>query len=154
MFGRVGEEMEFLESRGIPYQVVPGVTSASAMAARGSFSLTHRQFSSTLTFVTGHRRNNAPLDLSFRHLAGLGGTLVVYMGLGALAELQRGLLDEGMDPGTPVLMGRKVSWLEERLLPTTLEEMVSLRDQEGLKPPVLVVIGDVVKMASLPEHGD
>ena len=149
VFGRVGEEMDHLKAKGIPYEVVPGVTSASALAARGRFSLTHRSFSSTLTFVTGHRRNNAPLDLPFRHLSGMGGTLVVYMGLGALRELQSRLLEEGMAPSTPVLMGRRVSWPEERLLPTTLERMVDLRDEECLKSPVLVVIGDVVKTASL-----
>ncbi len=145
IFGRVGEEMEFLREKGVPYEVVPGVTAASALASRGEFSLTHRGYSSLLTFVTGHRKGNGPLRLPFSSLAKLGGTLVVYMGLGALEELRDGLLSEGMEPHTPVMLGRKVGWPDERLLVTTLENMVNLREREGLTPPVLVVIGRVVE---------
>ena len=149
VFGRVGEEMEFLEEHGVPYEVVPGVTAASSLAAQARFSLTHRHHSSILTFVTGHRRRDAPLDLPFSHLAGLNGTLVIYMGLGALKELQERLISEGLDPHTPVLLGRKVSWRDHMLLQTTLGDMVALRERKGLKPPVLVVVGKVAEMAKV-----
>ena len=147
VFGRAGEEMEFLESKGIPFEVVPGVTAASALASQAKFSLTHRAHSSILTFVTGHRKGDAPLELPFSALARLGGTVVIYMGLGTLGELQQGLLEEGMEPDTPVLMGRNVTLPTQQFLSTTLGEMVSVRERVGLKPPVLVVIGRVVAEA-------
>ncbi len=153
VFGRVGEEIEYLRNHGVPYQVVPGVTAASAIASQCGFSLTHRRCSSVLSFVTGHRRGDRPLDLPFSHLSGLGGTLVVYMGLGALAELREGLLGQGMDPATPVLLGERVTWPEQRLVVTTVGGMVEARDREGLAPPVLVVIGSVVELAMVNKAG-
>jgi len=145
IFGRVGEEMEYLEAHGVPYEVVPGVTAASAAASVGRFALTHRHHASLITFVTGHRREGKPLDLPFPLLARLGGTLVVYMGLGTLEWLQKGLLEGGMDPALPVFLAHRVTWPQERLVVTTLGGMVEARDRERLTPPVLVVVGGVVQ---------
>ncbi len=149
IFGRLGEEMECLEGAGVHYEVVPGVTAASAVASVARLSLTHRNYSSLLTMVTGHRKRNSALDLPFSSLAGMGGTLVVYMGLAALEELQERLLEAGMDPSTPVLMARGVTWSQERLLRTTLGDMVRSRDENHLASPVLLVIGHVVAMAKV-----
>ena len=101
LFGRGGEELELLTKEGIPYEVVPGVTSAIAVPAYNGIPVTHRDFCSSLHIVTGHKKRGEPYDIDFEALVRTGGTLVFLMGVSALGEICSGLQKQGMDPDMP-----------------------------------------------------
>lgn len=96
LFGRGGEELELLMQHEIPFEVVPGVTSAFAVPAYNGIPVTHRDFASSVHILTGHRKQGQPLQLDFEALARLSGTLVFLMGVLALEEICQGLLAAGM----------------------------------------------------------
>ena len=101
LFGRGGEELELLTQNGIPYEVVPGVTSPIAVPAYNGIPVTHRDFCSSLHIITGHRRAGQEYDIDFNALVRTKGTLVFLMGIAALPDLMKGLLKGGMDPDMP-----------------------------------------------------
>src|SRR5581483_8753564 len=101
IFGRGGEEAEFLERNGVTAIVVPGVTAALGCAAAAGIPLTHRDFASSVTFVTGHARDGAP-PADWSGLARKDRTIVVYMGLSAAGEVSARLIEGGLAPATPV----------------------------------------------------
>jgi uroporphyrin-III C-methyltransferase/precorrin-2 dehydrogenase/sirohydrochlorin ferrochelatase len=144
IFGRAGEEIEQLEREGIAVAIVPGITSASAMAAALGISLTHRDCAHSVRFVTGHARSGKlPAELDWRGLADPQTTLVVYMGGRTAAGLARRLISEGFGPQTAVVAVASLSRPEEKRWAATLDELA----QSGLPPwlenPVLVGIGRV-----------
>ena len=98
LFGRGGEELELLAQHQVPFQVVPGVTSALAVPAYGGIPVTHRDCCSSLHIVTGHQRAGKELDIDFDALVATRGTLVFLMGVSALPQICEGLLKAGMDP--------------------------------------------------------
>ncbi len=104
IFGRGGEELELLVQEHIPFQVIPGITSALAAPAYGGIPVTHRDFCSSVHIITGHAKAGAPLNIPFEALCRTGGTLVFLMGVSALPRICAGLLDAGMDPNTPAAM--------------------------------------------------
>jgi uroporphyrin-III C-methyltransferase len=147
VFGRGGEEMEYLAARGIPVEVVPGVTSPMAAPAVFGVPITHRDHASSVSFVTGHEDPTKPEStVDWVALAGTGGTIVVLMGVGKLGEYTRALREAGMDPGTPVALVERGTWPEGRIVTGTLETIVSVRDEEGIEPPAVTVIGEVVSV--------
>ena len=101
LFGRGGEELALLAEHGVPYEIVPGVTSAIAVPACAGIPVTHRDCGSSLHIITGHRRQGVPLDLPFDALVKAGGTLVFLMGVSALSEICAGLAAAGMASDTP-----------------------------------------------------
>src|SRR5436309_489194 len=101
LFGRGGEEADYLAARGVPFEVVPGVTAALGAAAFAGLPLTHRGLGSAVTFVTGHEDPAKANGLDWAALATFPGTLVVYMGLARLPAVVAGLLRHGKDPATP-----------------------------------------------------
>ena len=149
IFGRVGDEMAALDEAGIDYEVVPGVTAASAAASKVKLPLTHREFTSMVTFVSGHRKNNMPLDISYKNLLNLGGTIVVYMGVGTMEEMVEGFLKAGFSGDTPVLVAQAVDRSEEIFIKTTLANLPKIKKERNLKPPVVWILGKVVKLAKL-----
>ena len=100
LFGRGGEELELLRAHGVPFEIVPGVTSALAVPAYSGIPVTHREFASSVHIITGHRKAGEALDIDFQSLAKGGGTLVFLMGVRNLPEIVRGLLDAGMPADT------------------------------------------------------
>ena len=107
VFGRGGEEAQVLARAGVPFEVVPGVTSAIAAAAYAGIPVTHRDFASTVTFVTGHEDpTKEASSIDWRHLAQLRGTKVFLMGVERLREIAQRLVAEGADPATPVALVR------------------------------------------------
>ena len=144
IFGRAGEEMEWLDREGVDYEVVPGVTAASAAASRVKMPLTHRDHASVVTFITGHRKGNAPLSLPFDALAALGGTMAVYMGVATCGEIAASLMDAGMPRDTGVLIAQNVGLEGERFIFTTLGELPEVVVREGVKPPSLFIMGKIV----------
>ena len=101
VFGRGGEELELLVKNNIEFEIVPGVTSAVAVAAYNGIPVTHRDFVSSLHIITGHKKKNEELDLPFEALVNTNGTLVFLMGLSALPFIMKGLIEAGMDKNMP-----------------------------------------------------
>ena len=149
VFGRGGEEMVYLAERGVPFEVVPGVTSAVAAPATAGVPVTHREHASNVSFVTGHEdptKEESAVD--WRALAETGGTIVVLMGVGKLPEYTRELIDAGMDPETPVALVEKGTRPGQRVATGTLDTIVDVRDDAGIEPPAVTVVGGV---AGVPE---
>lgn len=144
IFGRAAEEIKALEDEGIDYEVIPGVTAASAACAKAKISLTSRECASVLSFITGHRRRGEPLELPFGELASLGGTIVVYMGVSTAEEIAGRLTEHGLSDETPVLIACSVGFEEERFIKTTLGELPKVKREKKIEPPALLVIGRVV----------
>jgi uroporphyrin-III C-methyltransferase len=149
VFGRGGEETQHLADREIPFEVVPGVSSVLATGVTG-IPLTHREHASSLTVVTGHEdpeKAESALDWSaIADTVSAGGTLVVLMGVRRLPDYAAALQARGVAPETPVAMVQKATWDEERTATGTLETIVDARDEAGIEPPAITVVGDVVSV--------
>ena len=144
VFGRGGEEAEHLADAGIPFEVVPGVTSAIAGPAVAGIPVTHRDHASSVSFVTGHEDPTKPESaVEWGALAATGGTIVVLMGVGKLPEYTAELRDAGLDPETPVALIERATWPDGRVATGTLETIVDVRDAEEIEPPAVTVIGEV-----------
>jgi uroporphyrin-III C-methyltransferase len=144
VFGRGGEEMEHLAEEGVPFEVVPGVTSAIAGPGVAGIPVTHREHASSVTFVTGHEdptKEESAVD--WGALAATGGTLVVLMGVGKLPEYTRALREAGTAPETPVALIERATWPDMRVATGTVETIVDVRDREGISPPAVTVVGEV-----------
>ncbi|MFC1837181.1 uroporphyrinogen-III C-methyltransferase [Thermodesulfobacteriota bacterium] len=147
IFGRGGEEIEELVKAGIPFEVVPGVTSATAAATYAGIPITHRGYTSTVAFVTGHEdptKKNS--NIAWDKLATGVGTLVVYMGIKNLPSITEKLIKYGRDPQTPVAVVRWASTSEQRTVVGKLENIAEVVRKNNIKPPSLVVIGEVVNL--------
>lgn len=142
IFGRGGEEMEALEAAGITCQVVPGVTSASGTGASAGFPLTHRNHAQTLVFTTGHLKEGT-VDLDWPVLARPRQTVVIYMGLGALAIICRELQAHGLPGETPAAVVQDATTPTQRTVCAPLSLLAARVEAAGLKPPALIVIGPV-----------
>jgi uroporphyrin-III C-methyltransferase len=144
VFGRGGEEAEHLAEHGIPFEVVPGVTSAIGGVGVAGIPVTHRDHASSVSFVTGHEDPTKDESaVNWAALAATGGTLVVLMGVGKLPEYSQALLDAGMDPETPLALVERATWPDMRVATGTLGTAEATRDDAGVEPPAVTVIGDV-----------
>ncbi|WP_242096692.1 uroporphyrinogen-III C-methyltransferase [Sphingomonas sp. CROZ-RG-20F-R02-07] len=143
VFGRSTEEIDALAAHGVPIQICPGITAASAAAASGTLSLTLRGQARTLTLVTAHARGEEPLDLDWPMLARADATLAVYMGRAAAAEVARNLIHAGLSPATPVIVAVNVSLPTERLIRGRLDALAFLVRTIGDRDPALLLIGPV-----------
>jgi uroporphyrin-III C-methyltransferase len=141
VFGRGGEEALALAGAGVPFEVVPGVSSLSAVPASAGIPVTHRGVSSQVTVVSGHN----PGSLDFDALAGAPGTLVIFMGLGSLEVVAESLVAHGKAPDTPAAVIASGTLHEQRVVVAPLEEIAVTA--ASLDAPALVVIGDVVALA-------
>lgn len=145
VFGRGGEELETLAAAGIPFEVVPGITAGVGCAAYAGIPLTHRNFASSATFVTGHRQHNA-LDLDWPALARRGQTLVFYMGTCALPEISRQLIAHGLPPGTELAIIQHGTTPRQRVVVSTLAGAVDACAALEPGETGLVIIGEVVAL--------
>jgi uroporphyrin-III C-methyltransferase len=144
VFGRGGEEMAYLADAGVPFEVVPAVTSAVAGPAVAGIPVTHRDHASAVTFVTGHEDpDKADSAVDWDALAAAGGTIVVLMGVTRLPEYTAALVEAGMAPATPVALVERATRDGQQVATGTLETIVEARDTVGVEPPALTVIGDV-----------
>jgi uroporphyrin-III C-methyltransferase len=145
VFGRGGEEMEHLAAHGVDFEVVPGLPSPVAGPAVAGIPLTHRELASSVSFVTGHEHpDKAESAVDWEALAATGGTIVVLMGVGKLPEYTAALREAGMDPDTPVALIERATWPDQRVAVGTLGSIVGVRDERGIEPPAITVIGEVV----------
>ncbi|MBD0415379.1 siroheme synthase CysG [Oryzicola mucosus] len=142
VFGRAGEEIARLQAENIPVDVVPGITSALAMASALGVSLTHRDCAKSVRFVTGHsRKGGLPEDLDWRAVADPSATTIFYMGGRTAGEIARRLIAHGMSGSTPVAVVSAVTRPQERRSRGTLQELEALVLAHGLDEPVLVGVG-------------
>lgn len=147
IFGRGGEEIEEIVKAGLPFEVVPGVTSATAAATYAGIPITHRKFTSTVAFVTGHEDPTKPSSsIAWDKIATGVGTIVIYMGIKNLPSITAKLISYGRDPQTPVAVVRWASTPEQRTVVGNLGNIAEVVRQNNIRPPSLVVIGEVVTL--------
>lgn len=147
IFGRGSEEAAALEAAGISYEVVPGITAATAAGEYAGFSFTHREITSAVAFITGHEdpsRESSRLDYSA--LAAFPGTLVFYMGLGRIETICRELVENGKSPSTPAAVICKASLPQQQVVTSTLADLASQVMEHGLVPPSLIVVGECINL--------
>jgi uroporphyrin-III C-methyltransferase len=147
VFGRGSEEAEALAAAGIPFEVVPGISSASGCATYAGIPLTHRGLAHGVRLVTGHWREGHAMDYDWHGLADPDCTLVVYMGLTHLPEIAEHLMAAGLPGDTPAAAVESGTTPRQRRVLGTLETLSGLAAQDGLKPPTLIIIGRVVSLA-------
>lgn len=145
IFGRGGEEIETLMQEGISFQIVPGITAASGAASYAGIPLTHRDYAQSVTFITGHLKDGS-MDLNWLALAQPKQTLVVYMGLLGVRTLCEKLLANGLPTETPIAMVQKATTREQKVLVGTLTSMPALVEAADIKPPTLIIVGEVVNL--------
>lgn len=141
LFGRGGEEAEALAAAGIPFEVVPGVSSAMGAAAYAGIPLTHREHTSAVTFVTGHE-----VDKIDWTRVGASETIVVFMGLVSFGEIARQLMEAGRPASTPAVAVRWATRPDQRTIRGTLGDLAEKIARAGLKPPTLILVGEVVRL--------
>jgi uroporphyrin-III C-methyltransferase len=144
VFGRGGEEALALAEAGVPFEVVPGVSSLAAVPAAAGIPVTHRGLSQAVTLATAHGEDGGEPD--YDALARTSGTLVLFMGLGRLAELADGLIDAGLDPDTPAAAISRGTLPDQDVATAPLSEIAD--SAAGLRSPALLVVGDVVRLAA------
>lgn len=146
VFGRGGEEAEALRRHGIPYEIVPGVTSAIAVPAYAGIPVTHRDLSSSFLVLTGHEHPEK-LDSMIRwdRVANATGTLVLLMGVSHIDHICRRLMEHGRPPDTPVALVRWGTRAEQRTLTGTLADIAGKVREAEFKPPAVIIVGEVVR---------
>ena len=145
IFGRGGEEIDTLASQGVPFQVVPGITAASGCASYSGIPLTHRDFAQSVTFVTGHLKDNT-MNLNWNQLAQPSQTVVFYMGLKGLPIISRELQAHGMPADTPAALVQQGTTHQQRVFTGTIASLPEIVQRERPKPPTLIIVGDVVQL--------
>ncbi len=147
LFGRGGEELELLAEHGIPFEVVPGVTSPLAVPAYNGIPVTHRDFCSSLHIVTGHKRAGKKYDIDFHALVKTGGTLVFLMGVSALGDICQGLLEAGMDPQMPAAILQQGTTAGQKRIVASVSTLKEETERQGIETPAIIVVGKVCALA-------
>lgn len=146
IFGRGGEEIGSLAAEGIAFQVVPGITAANGCAAYAGIPLTHRDYAQSVTFVTGHARQDGALALDWPSLAKRGQTVVFYMGRGALPGLCEALIRHGLPGDWPAALVEEGTSPRQRVVTGTLSSLPPAVEAAGVSGPSLVIVGEVVRL--------
>jgi uroporphyrin-III C-methyltransferase len=145
IFGRGGEEIDALIEHGIGFEVVPGITAASGVSTFAGIPLTHRQYAQSCIFATGHLKDGSA-DLDWPALARPRQTLVIYMGVAAVPDIARQLIAHGLPPATPAAAVHRATTARQRTVAATLADLAEAISAADLKPPALLVVGEVVRL--------
>jgi uroporphyrin-III C-methyltransferase len=149
IFGRVGEEAELCAEEGIAFEIVPGITSGVAAPAYAGIPLTHRDYGSSVAFVTGHSckksKGRAP-GVKWGDLGTGADTLVIYMGVQNLPEIQQQLLENGKKKSTPVAFIQQGTTAQQMTFTTTLDQACLKAEEINLTSPAIIIIDNVVKL--------
>jgi uroporphyrin-III C-methyltransferase/precorrin-2 dehydrogenase/sirohydrochlorin ferrochelatase len=147
IFGRGGEELEYLRRHGVPVEVVPGVTAAAGCAAAAGFPLTHRDLAPAMTVISGHGKDGGLPDLDWAALARAHHTLVIYMGRSTAGSIAGRLIDHGMAPTTPAAIIENGTRPEQKVAVGEVAGLAHMIAAAGISGPALIVIGEVARMA-------
>ena len=145
IFGRGGEEIATLMEEGIPFQVVPGITAAAGCASYAGIPLTHRDYAQSVVFVTGHLKDGS-VSLNWKAIAQPNQTIVFYMGLHGVADICRELIAHGLPATTPMALVQQGTTRYQRVITGTLATLPGILEQTKIKPPTLIIVGEVVKL--------
>jgi len=149
VFGRGGEEALACAEAGIPFEVVPGITSPIAVPAYAGIPVTHRNVSSAFTVLTGHEDPTKPeTSVNYEALAKAGGTIVVLMGVRQLEKIAEKLIRNGLPPDTPAAMIEWGTTVHQRVVEGTMATLPALAAEADLQPPCTTIIGEVVRLRS------
>ncbi|MEX0936560.1 MAG: uroporphyrinogen-III C-methyltransferase [Pirellulales bacterium] len=149
IFARAAEELERLAAANVPFEIVPGVTAAVAAGSYAGIPLTHRDAASCVAFVTGQERPGKGDDgMDYKALARFPGTLVFYMGVTTAPVWSRALVEAGRSPETPAAVVRRCSWPDQAIIRCTLGKIAEVLAAGQMRPPALVIVGDVAAMPS------
>lgn len=146
IFGRGGEEIIALEEAGVAYEAVSGISAASGLSAKYNVPLTHRGVATSVRFITGHQQKGDPVVHDWASLANPECTLVVYMGLANLGEICDNLMQHGLDADTPAIAIQEGMMEHEKSCRGTVSSIAKLTAEQEFKPPVIVIIGQVVSV--------
>lgn len=157
IFGRGGEEVATLAEQGVSFEVVPGITAAAGVACYAGIPLTHRDYAQACVFVTGHLKDGS-MDLDWTGLARRRQTVVVYMGLSGLTYLCEKLIEHGLPSNWPAAIVQHGTQPSQRSVIGNLQTLPALAKTAQLKPPTLIVVGEVVslheKLSWFEDRGD
>jgi uroporphyrin-III C-methyltransferase len=145
VFGRGGEEVDALLAAGVPVEIVPGVTAALGAAASFGFPLTHRDHAQSCVFVTGHLKDHT-VGLNWPAIAQPNQTIVIYMGITGLDTISTQLQAAGLSGDTPAALVYRATWPTQKIYSGTLANLVETARRNNVKPPALIVLGDVVTL--------
>lgn len=145
VFGRGGEECQSLAENGIPYEVVPGISSALAVPAYAGIPLTHRQTATSFTVVTGHTAGQDDYAIDWARIPEKG-TLVILMGVGQLGRIAADLVAHGRDPHTPVAIIEQGTTTDQRTITGTLADIGAMAQAQGVRAPAVIVVGEVAAL--------
>lgn len=146
VFGRGAEEAEVLAEHGIPFEIVPGITSGIAASAYAGIPVTHRDFGSSFAIVTGHMREGKDDAIQWESLAKGVDTLAIYMGVGNLPYICSQLLKFGRAASTPVALVHMGTFEEQHTVTGTLETIVQVAQESKIKNPSMIIVGEVVSL--------
>lgn len=148
LFGRGGEELELLCEHNIPFEIVPGITSAISVPAYAGIPVTHRDFTSSLHIITGHKKKGCNDPIDYKSLVALGEvTLVFLMSVGALPEISKGLIEAGMDKNTPAAILEKGTRYNQRKIVATIETLPEEARKNNIGTPGIIVVGKVCSLS-------
>ncbi len=146
MFGRGGEELELLEENGIPYEIVPGITSPLSVPAYNGIPVTHRDFCSSLHIITGHKKEGKDYDINFKALVETNGTLVFLMGVTAMEDICFELMKAGMDPDMPAAILQQGTTARQRRAVATVSTLKEEAEKANIQAPAVIVVGKVCEL--------
>ncbi len=147
VFGRGGEELELLSKHQIPFEIVPGITSAVSVPAYGGIPVTHRNLSSSVHIVTGHAQKGKALSIPYEALVQAGGTIIFLMGVSALKEICQGLLSAGISPQMPGAVLERGTTAYQRRVVGTVSDLYEKFLEAEIKTPAIIVVGEVCRLS-------
>ncbi len=147
LFGRGAEELELLIENDVPYEVVPGITSAISVPTYAGIPVTHRNLTSSLHIITGHAKAGEKIDIDYKALVNHRGTLVFLMGLTALCELMDGLLEAGIDPDMPAATIEKGTTSFQRKVVATVSTIYKKVREANIESPAITIVGKVAGLS-------
>lgn len=147
LFGRGGEELDLLIQNNIPFEVVPGITSAIAVPSYAGIPVTHRDFCSSLHIITGHQKENGDLKINYDALCKTEGTLVFLMSVSSLKQIMEGLLEAQMAPHTPAAIIENGTTQGQRKIIGTIENLFEKAVNEKIGSPSIIVVGNVCSLS-------
>lgn len=143
VFGRGGEELELLCENGVPFEIIPGITSAVSVPAYNGIPVTHRDFVSSLHIITGHTKQKEEAEIDYDALVKLGGTFVFLMGIAAMPKICQGLLEAGIEPDMPAAVLERGTTAHQRRVVSDVTNLTADAEKAGIQTPAIIVVGKV-----------